>query len=77
MNGSHVAGGGLGAIVGTAIAALGSKIGLQLDETTAAGLGIAGLTLGLGIGHAFGKAWAGPGVFPALRRGFFGPQKRQ
>lgn len=72
MNGSHIAGGGAGALLGIILAALGSKIGLTLDDTTAAALGTAGAAFGVMVGHAFGKAWGDPGIFPALRRGFFG-----
>lgn len=75
MNGSHAAGGGAGAILGVALAALGTRIGLQLDDTTAAALGAAGAAVGVAVGHAFGKAWMGPGIFPALRRGFFGAKR--
>lgn len=74
MNGGHVAGGGLGAIAGVAIAALGKKIGLDLTTAEAAQLGIATMAVGIAIGHAVGKAWADPGIIPALRRGFFGPK---
>lgn len=75
MNGSHIAGSGFGALVGVALAALGTRIGLHLDETTAAAIGAAAVGAGLAFGHAFGKAWEGPGVFPALHRGFFGDKK--
>lgn len=72
MNGSHVAGGGLGALLGIILAALGKKIGLSLDDTTAAALGTAGAAVGLAVGHAFGKAWNGAGIIPSLSRGIFG-----
>jgi hypothetical protein len=75
MNGSHVAGGGLGALLGIVLASLGGRIGLHLDDATAAALGTAGVGVGLAFGHAFGSAWTGPGVLPALHRGFFGPKK--
>lgn len=75
MTGSHIAGGGTGGIAGVILAALGTRIGLHLDDTTAAALGIGAVGVGLAFGHAFGKAWAGPGIFPALRRGFMGPKK--
>lgn len=74
MNGSHIAGGGFGALLGVALAALGNRIGLQLDETTAATIGAAGAAAGVAVGHAFGAAWQGPGIFPALRRGLCGPR---
>jgi hypothetical protein len=76
MNGSHIAGGGIGALLGVVLAALGKKIGLQLDETTAAAIGVAGAATGVAIGHAVGKAWSGPGVVPAIRRGLFGTKPR-
>lgn len=72
MNGSHVAGGGLGALLGVALAALGPKIGLHLTDADAASLGVAGAGVGVAIGHAIGVAWSGPGILPALRRGFLG-----
>lgn len=72
MNGSHIAGAGFGGIVGVILAGLGAKIGLHLTDADAATLGVGALSVGLAVGHAFGKAWAGPGVFPALKRGFFG-----
>jgi hypothetical protein len=75
MNGSHVAGGGLGALLGIILASLGSKVGLHLDDATAALLGTGCVAVGLAVGHAFGKAWSGPGVFPALHRGFYGPKQ--
>lgn len=77
MNGSHVAGGGFGALIGVVLASLGTKIGLRLDDATAALLGTGCVAAGLAVGHAFGKAWSGPGVFPALHRGFFGPKETQ
>lgn len=75
MSGSHVAGLGLGGLLGIVIAALGSKIGIQLDETTAAALGGAGAAFGVAFGHAFGKAWDGAGIIPSLRRGFLGAKE--
>lgn len=75
MNGSHVAGGGIGALLGVVLASLGNRIGLNLDPTTAAALGAAAGAVGVAVGHAFGKAWSGPGIFPALHRGFFGEKK--
>lgn len=72
MSGSHVAGLGVGGLLGIVIAALGSKIGIQLDDTTAAALGGAGAAAGVAFGHAFGKAWDGAGILPSLRRGFLG-----
>src|SRR5579884_2956234 len=74
VNGSHIAGSGLGALLGVALAALGSRVGLHLDDTTAAMLGTGCVGVGLALGHAFGKAWNGVGVFPSLGRGFFGPR---
>lgn len=55
MTGSHIAGGGLGALVGVILAALGAKIGLHLDDTTAAALAAVCLSAGLGLGHAIGQ----------------------
>jgi hypothetical protein len=75
VDGSHVAGAGVGGIAGVVVAALGSKIGLHLDDTTAATLGLGAVGVGLAFGHAFGKAWTGQGVFPSIRRGLFGPKK--
>jgi hypothetical protein len=72
VNGSHVAGGGVGAILGVALAGLGKKVGLELTDADAATLGVACAGIGIAVGHALGKAWAGPGVFPAIRRGLFG-----
>jgi hypothetical protein len=75
LDGSHIAGSGAGAIVGVALAALGTKIGWQLDDATSATIGAGAVGVGLAFGHALGKAWADPGIFPALRRGFFGASK--
>lgn len=72
MDGSHIAGGGLGALLGIILSALGGRVGLKLDDTTAATIAAGCITLGLAIGHALGKAWQGAGVFPSLRRGLFG-----
>lgn len=76
MNGSHVAGSGAGAIIGVVLAAAGSRIGLRLDDTSAASLGVTAAAVGLAVGHAFGKAWNGPGILPALRRGFLGAKTK-
>jgi hypothetical protein len=75
MNGGHVAGSSAGAIIGIALAALDTKIGLHLTTADAATVAVAVAAVGLGIGHALGKAWAGPGIIPALRRGFLGARK--
>lgn len=72
VTGSHVAGGGFGAIVGVGLAALGKKINLELTTAEAASFGIAVTSVGVAVGHALGKAWGGPGIFPALHRGLFG-----
>lgn len=55
MNASHIAGGGLGALAGVILAALGAKIGLHLDDTTAAALGAGCLSAGVALGHAIGE----------------------
>lgn len=55
MNGSHVAGGGFGAIVGAVLVALGTRIGLDLTGYDAATLGMATLAAGLALGHAVGE----------------------
>ncbi len=75
MNGSHIAGAGLGGVVGIVLAALGSKIGITLDDTTSASLGVGLVGVGLAFGHAFGIAWQGAGILPSIRRGLFGPGK--
>lgn len=75
MNGSHVAGGGLGAVLGVVLASLNTRLGLHLTTADAASLAVGATGVGLAFGHAFGKAWEGPGVFPALHRGFFGPKQ--
>lgn len=77
MNGSHIAGSGVGALIGVCLAALGTKIGLSLTNADAASLGVAAVGLGLACGHAFGSAWQGAGVFPSIRRGLFGPKPEQ
>jgi F0F1-type ATP synthase membrane subunit c/vacuolar-type H+-ATPase subunit K len=74
MNGSHIAGTGFGAGLGVAIAALGTRVGLHLDDATSAMVGVGCASAGLAVGHAFGKAWSGIGVFPSIRRGMFGPK---
>lgn len=75
MNGAHITGLGLGGLVGVILASLGKKIGLDLDNATSATLGVALVGAGLAVGHAFGSAWQGAGVWPSVRRGFFGPSK--
>lgn len=55
MNGSHIAGAGLGALVGAILVSLGSRIGLDLTNFDAATLGMAAIGAGTGIGHALGE----------------------
>lgn len=55
MNASHAAGAALGAVLGTVLAALGTRVGLHLTGADAAGLGVAAVTFGFGIGHAIGQ----------------------
>lgn len=55
MNGSHVAGAGFGAILGTVLVALGTRIGLDLTNVDSATLGIACVGAFLGVGHAIGQ----------------------
>lgn len=74
MTGSHVAGAGIGAIVGTVLVALGTRIGLDLTNVDAAVIGGAAIAVGAGALHVLGKAWTGAGILPSLRRGFFGPK---
>lgn len=74
MNASHIAGGGLGAIVGAIIVALGQRIGLDLTNFDSAVLGAAAIAVGAGVFHVIGKAWSGEGLLPAVRRGFLGPK---
>jgi hypothetical protein len=52
VTGSHVAGGGVGAIVGVILAALDKKVGLHLTDGEAASLSIALAGVGAGVGHA-------------------------
>lgn len=55
MNGSHLAGAGVGALVGAILVSLGSRIGLDLTAYDAATLGMAAVAAGLAIGHAIGE----------------------
>lgn len=52
MTGSHIAGGSVGAIVGTILVSLGGRIGLDLTNFDSAALGMAAVGLGIGVGHA-------------------------
>lgn len=55
MNGSHISGASVGAIVGTILVALGHRIGLTLSDVDASTLGIAAVGVGIGLGHAIGR----------------------
>lgn len=53
VTGTHVAGGGLGAIVAVILAALDKKIGLHLTDGESASLALGLVAVGVGVGHAF------------------------
>lgn len=55
MDGSHVAGAGIGAIVGATLVALGNKIGLNLTNLDSATLGMAAIGAFVGLAHGIGK----------------------
>lgn len=55
MTGSHIAGAGIGALVGAILVSLGTRIGLDLTNLDAATLGMAAVGVFLGIGHAIGE----------------------
>lgn len=68
MNGSHVAGAGFGAILGTVLVALGTRIGLDLTNVDSAALGMGCVGAFLGIGHAVGEEGVA-GIVRTLWRG--------
>lgn len=76
MNASHAAGAALGALIGTALAALGTRVGLHLTHADAAGLGVAAVTAGFGVGHAIGQ-YGIAGVASILWRGSQKPTATQ
>jgi hypothetical protein len=55
MDGTHIAGAGIGAIVGAVLVALGTRIGLDLTNVDSATLGITCVGAFTGIGHAIGS----------------------
>lgn len=75
MNGSHIAGGGVGGLVGVIVAALDTRIGLHLSPADAGTLVLGTLAAGAAVFHVLGRAGSTVGVFPALRRFLFGPPK--
>lgn len=75
VTGAHVAGGGIGAMLGIGLAALGKKIGLHMTTDEAASTSLQLAVVGVGVGHFLSKAWNGVGILPALRRGFLGPKR--
>lgn len=72
MNGAHVAGGGLGTLVGAAIAeALRRYAHWDVSDADAALIGSAALSAGVGFGHLVSSV----GLLPALRKALRGPQR--
>lgn len=66
MTTTHVGWGGLGAFVGAVVSYLFRRYA-GMDVTTENGAAV-----GTGIGVAIGHMAAGPGIFPAIKRAFFG-----
>lgn len=72
MKGAHVAGGGLGALLGLVVAtALRRYAGWHVSDADASLIGSAAVAAGAGLGHV----WTTVGLIPAVRRGVFGPPK--
>lgn len=55
MTGSHIAGAGVGALVGAILVSLGTRIGLDLTNFDSAALGMAAVGAFTGVGHAVGE----------------------
>jgi hypothetical protein len=72
MNGAHVSGGALGAVLAAILSPLLTSWGLgTLPDSTYALIGSLGLAMGVGLGHVI----ATQGLWPALKRVFTGPPK--
>lgn len=71
MNGAHVTGGAIGAAVGAVLAPLLAKYGVHVTDSTASLIGVAAVSLGVGLGHVVSQQ----GLWPAIKRVFVGPQK--
>lgn len=71
MNGAHVTGGAIGAAVGAVLAPLLARYGVHVTDSTASLIGVAAVSLGVGLGHVVSQQ----GIWPALVRVFTGPQK--
>lgn len=70
MSGAHVTGGAIGAAVGAVLAPLLAKYGVRVTDSTASLIGVAAVSLGVGLGHVVSQQ----GILPALKRVFVGPQ---
>lgn len=70
MNGARVTGGAVGAAVGAVLAPLLAKYGVHVTDSTASLIGVAAVSLGVGLGHVVSQQ----GIWPALKRAFVGPQ---
>lgn len=68
MNGSHIAGAGVGALVGSILVALGQRIGLDLTNFDSVEIGVAAVAFGTGLGHAIGS-YGLSGVLSVIWRG--------
>lgn len=55
LRASHVAGGGLGGVIGAAAAAVLNRYGVRISDLDAALFGSAALAAGTGLGHVVGQ----------------------
>lgn len=69
MNGNHVAGAAIGALIGF----VASNFGWHVGQDEALTIGAAAAVVGGGLVHIA----TGPGLIPALKRAVVGPQKPQ
>lgn len=66
MNGTHVAGGSVGLVIGF----IAARYGFHVSQDEAAGFGTAFAGVGATLAHVF----TGPGLIPAVKRALFGPR---
>lgn len=71
MNGAHVTGGAIGALVGAVVAPLLARYGVHITDSTASLIGVAAVSLGVGLGHVVSTE----GIWPAIKRVFVGPAR--